>query len=210
MIELKKFLSKLDFKTIIIIVLAALLLLTRMCSSGEQITNPIIKVDGKKYEQVQHKVDTVNIVKNTVVYRPGKVIYRQPLKPTTPPKDINKDSIVKNYYGVAVYKDTVKLKDNQGYVLVTDTVTQNKLIGRVWNAHIKTQIIHDTQIVKELPKTQVYIGGVLGGDRIDPINFVGPAVLIKTKQDCIYTVGIGYGDNGTISIQAGMFWKIKL
>jgi hypothetical protein len=209
MIQLKQFLSKLDFKTAIIVALVALLLLTRMCSSAPS-NGSIVKVDGKKYEQVQHKIDTVTVVKTTTVYRPGKVIYKQPLPPTTPPTNIKKDSIVKQYYGVTVYKDTVKLKDNQGYVSVTDTVTQNKITGRVWNAHINTVTIHDTNIVKELPRTQVYVGGMLGGDKTDPINYIGPAILLKTKQDRIYTISVGYGDNGTLSIQGGLFWKIKL
>lgn len=210
MIKIKNFLLGLDFKSIVIIGLVIALLLTRMCSSGVQPDYPIVKVDGKKYEQVKHTVDTVTITKTTVVYRPGKVIYSQPLPPTDPPKDVNKDSIVKNYYGTTVYKDTIKLKDNQGYVSVTDTVSQNKIVGRLWNAHILTQTIHDTQIIKELPKAQVYVGGMLGGNKVDPINYVGPAFLLKTKQDHIYALGVGYGTNSTLSVQAGMFWKIKL
>jgi hypothetical protein len=210
MIQLKQLLSKLDFKTATIVALVALLLLTRMCSSPAPTNGNIVKVNGKQYEQVQHKVDTVTIVKTTTVYRPGKTIYAQPTKPTTPPKGINKDSIVKEYYGVMIYKDTLRLQDKQGYVSVTDTVSENKIVGRVWNAHINTQIIHDQTIIKELPRTQLYVGGIIGGDKVDLINCVGPAFIIKTKQDHIYSLGIGYNSNNNIAVQGGIFWKIKL
>lgn len=210
MIQLKQILSKLEYKTLIIVILAVILLVVRMCSSGDQTSHPTVKIDGKKYEQVQHKVDTVVVTKNVVVYRPGKTIYSQPLPPTTPPTSIKKDSIVKQYYGVTVYKDTVKLKDNQGYVSVTDTVTQNKIVGRLWNAHINTTTIHDNNIVKELPKTQLYIGAVMGFDKANVVNFAGPSLLLKTKQDHIYSLGVGYSNTKALSIQGGIYWKIKL
>jgi len=205
-----KFLGKLDFKTYIILGLAIVLIIMRTCSSPTPDNGNIVKVKGKQYEQVQHKVDTVTIVKTTIVYRPGKTIYAQPAKPITPPKGINKDSIVKEYYGVLVYKDTVKLKDNQGYVSVTDTVSQNKIVGRVWNAHIKNQIIHDQTTIKELPRLQVYIGGIIGGSATDIISYMGPAIIVKTKQDHIYSIGAGYDSNNKLSVQGGIFWKIKL
>ena len=208
--QIKNFLLGLDFKTLIIIGLVILLLLTRMCSSSPQTSSPVVKVNGKKYEQVQHKVDTVIVTKNTIVYRPGKTIYKQSLKYITPPNNIKKDSIIKNYYNIVVYKDTIKLKDNQGYVSVTDTITQNKIIGRLWKSHIVNQIIHDNNIIKELPKSQIYVGGILGGDKVNPINYIGPALLLKTKQNHIYTISAGYGNNKTLSLQGGIFWKIKL
>jgi len=211
MIQIKQILSKLDYKTLIILGLAVILLVTRMCSSpSTPSTNPIVKVAGKKYELLSHKVDTIVITKNTTVYRPGKVIYSQPIKPTIPPKGISKDSVVKEYYSTTVYKDTLKLKDNQGYVSVTDTVSQNKIVGRLWNAHITTQTIHDSGIVKELPKTQLYVGAVMGFDKSNIVNFAGPSLLLKTKQDHIYSLGVGYSNTKVLSIQGGIYWKIHL
>lgn len=209
MLQIKKFLSSLDFKSIIILVLIFVLLLTRMCSSPTP-NAPTVKVDGKKYEVVKHTVDTVLVPHNTTVYKPGKTIYKETTIYVNVPSKINKDSIVKEYYGKVIYKDTLHLGKNEGYVSITDTVSQNKIVGRVWGNHINTTIIKDNTIVKELPRTQIYVGGMLGGDKSDPINFIGPAILVKTKQDHIYTLAAGYGDNGTLSVQVGLFWKIKL
>ena len=47
-------------------------------------------------------------------------------------------------------------------------------------------------------------------DKINLLNYVGPSLLYKTKNDNIYSLGIGYGINKTISIQGGTYWKIKL
>ena len=211
MIQIKQILSKLDYKTLIIVVLAVILLITRMCSSPPTPPNTTtVKLDGKKYELVSHKIDTVYVPTVTIKYLPGKTIPQQHLKPTTPPANINKDSIVKDYYSTTVYKDTVKLKNNQGYVSVTDTVSKNKIVGRVWNAHINSTIIHDNSVIKDLPVTQVYIGGLMGFDKNSLINFVGPSLLLKTKQDHIYSLGVGYSSNKVLAVQGGIYWKIHL
>ena len=208
--KIKSFIAKLDLKTILIIGLIIALLLTRMCSGGDQITPPTVKVDGKKYELVKHTIDTVTIVKTDVKYRPGKVIYKDPPIHTTPPTKIDTSAVIKEYYSKIVYKDTLNLNEDGGTVTVTDTVSQNKIIGRLWKASIKQKVIHDVAIVKDLPKTQIYIGGLAGFDKVNVVNFVGPSILLKTKQDRIYSLGVGYSNSRTVSIQGGIYWKIKL
>ena len=206
----KSFLLGLDLKTLTIIGLVIILLLTRVCSSGEQTNLPKVKVDGKTYELVKHTVDTVTIVKNKVEYRPGKVIYKDTPIYLEHPSNIDTSAVIKEYYSKVVYKDTLKLDQEEGIITVTDTISQNKIIGRLWKASIKHKTIHDVTIVKELPKTQVYIGGVAGFNRVDLINFVGPSVLLKTKQDHIYSLGVGYSNAKALTIQGGIYWKIRL
>ena len=209
--KIKDFIAKLDLKTLLIVGLIIALLLTRACSSGgEQTTHPVIKVDGNKYELLKHTIDTVTIVKTHIKYRPGKVIYTDtPIYLEHPPK-VDTSTVIDQYYSKVVYKDTFKLDQQQGTIAITDTISHNKIIGRLWKASIKQKTIHDVTIVKELPKTQIYIGGVAGFDRVNIINFVGPSILLKTKQDHIYCVGVGYGNAQVLSIQGGIYWKIKL
>jgi hypothetical protein len=208
--KIKNTVSKLDLKTLLIIGLIIALLLTRMCSGGDQASHPVVKIDGKKYEVVKHTVDTIIVTKTKTEYRPGKVIYKDLPIYVTPPTQVDSLAIVKEYYSKIVYKDTLNLNEDGGTITVTDTVSQNKIIGRLWSASIKQKTIHDVTIVKELPKTQLYIGGTAGFDEDNIVNFVGPSLLLKTKQDRVYSLGIGYGTDKTISIQAGIYWKIKL
>jgi len=207
---IKGFIAKLDLKTITIIALVVVILLMRMCSSGDQTTRPITKVDGKKYEVVKHTTDTVTIIKTDIRYRPGKVIYKDAPIYLPPPTKVDTSAVIKDYYSKIVYKDTLNLKEDGGTIAITDTIFRNKIIGRLWKASIKQKTIHDVTIVKELPKTQMYIGGVAGFDKVNVIDFIGPSLLLKTKQDRIYSLGVGIGTDKVLSIQGGVYWKIKL
>jgi len=208
--KIRDFVAKLDLKTLLIIGLIIALLLTRMCSGGDQTTHPVVKVDGKKYELLKHTIDTVTIVKTDIKYRPGKVIYKDPPIHIAPPTKIDTSAVIKEYYSKIVYRDTLNLNEDGGTITVTDTVSQNKIIGRLWKASIKQKVIHDVTIVKDPPKTQIYIGGVAGFDKVNIVNFVGPSILLKTKQDHIYSLGVGYSNSKIVSIQGGIYWKIKL
>jgi len=208
--KIKNFILGLDFKSILIIGLIILILLMRMCSGGDQSSHPIVKIDGKKYELLKRTIDTVTVTKTKIEYRPGKTIFKDPPIYITPPTQIDSLAVVKEYYSKIVYKDTLNLDEDGGTIAITDTVSQNKIIGRLWKASIKQKTIHDVTIVKELPKTQVYIGGTAGFDEDNIVNFVGPSLLLKTKQDRVYSLGVGYGTDKNVSIQAGIYWKIKL
>ena len=75
---------------------------------------------------------------------------------------------------------------------------------------INKTIINDKKIVKELPKNQLYAGGEIGVDRITGINFFGPNIVLKTKTDKMFSLGAGINNNRAITIQGGVYWKIKL
>lgn len=200
--------NKLDLKVLLIIGLVVALLLTRMCSSPN-IPGETIYVEGKPYEVIKHIIDTVKVDKVTTIYKPGGIIYVHG-DPIPPPTNINKDSIVKEFYTKNTYKDTLKLKDNLGTVYITDTVFKNKIQNRTFIANITEKTINTTTIVKEKPRNQLYIGGVAGFDKVNIVNYVGPGLLLKTKSDKIYSVGVGLGTDKQMSLQGGLFWKIKL
>jgi hypothetical protein len=208
--QIKKFLLGLDLKSILIVGLILALLLTKTCSSGQQSTSPTIKVDGKTYEVLKHTIDTVTIVKTKTVYKDGRTIWRdKPIYVELPTK-IDTTEVLNDYYAKYTFKDTLRLDDNLGTVNVTDTISQNKIVARTWNCKINQKIIYDVTIVKELPKVQLYVGGTAGFDKVNVVNFIGPSVLLKTKQDHIYSLGVGYGINKAVCVQGGIYWKIRL
>lgn len=203
--------KKLDLKTLLIIGLIVVILLMRACSGDGDSTKPeTIRVNGHKYEVVDKKVDTVYVPKDTIVYRPGKTIWKDKPVYIDVPANVDTTAILKDYYSTIVYKDTLKLNEDMGYVTVTDTVSKNAIIGRLWNAKLKQKVINNTTIVKEPARVQLYIGGTLGVDRNSPINFIGPTLMLKTKSDRVYTVSAGYGLDHTVIVQGGLLWKIKL
>jgi hypothetical protein len=204
-------LLKLDFKTLLIAVLIIVILLLKMCTP-KPTPNPgeIIKVDGKKYEVIKRIRDTQYITKTQTIYKPGKTIYVEKPIYIDVPSDVDTGQILKDYFAKYTYKDTIKLEDNLGTVQITDTIQKNKIVSRTFKSNINQVHVRDSIIVKELPKTQVYVGGIIGADRTVGFNYFGPTFVLKTKSDNMYSLGLGLNRNFTTSIQAGVYWKIKL
>ena len=210
----------LNFKNIAIAALIIYILLQWFNPGGVMPGGRTIRIDGKKYEVIKHEIDTVDIVKTKVVTKKGEDIYHETIveKEVIIPAIVDTAALLKDYYSKVLYKDVLVLPDSLGTVDVTDTISQNKIWGRTFNANVKQRIIKETTIVKELPKTQVYYGFTGGFNKVDVVANLGAGVLIKSKSDKIYQLGIGVankvgtdGTNGVLTpfIGGGVFWKIK-
>ena len=207
--ELSNRFFKLDIKTIIIVGLIIFLLL-RGCGDTPQGTKEIVKVDGKKYELVDKTIDTVFVEKRVEVptYVP-KYVDRVVEKIVKIPTHVDSLQIIKDYYSKFVTKDTLRLtyefapeitidsigtKPNPtlGFGVITDTITQNKVLSRdvVWNFEVPT--IYNTTIVKDLPKTQLYYGFNLGGNKQDIFSTASGGLILKTKSDKLYQLNFYY------------------
>ena len=210
----------LNFRNIAIAALVIYILLQWFNPGGVMPGGRTIRIDGKKYEVIKHEIDTVDIVKTKVVTKKGEDIYHETIveKEVIIPAVIDTVALLKDYYSKVLYKDTLILPDSLGTVSVIDTITQNKILGRTFNANVKQRTIKETMIVKELPKTKIFYGLEGGFNKADFVSSVGAGVLINTKKDKIYQLGLGVnnqtidGVNGSFSpyIRGGVYWKIKL
>jgi hypothetical protein len=208
----------LNFKNIAIVALIIFVLL-QWFNPGDILPGKKVFIAGKAYEVIKHEIDTVDIVKTKVVTKKGEDIYHETIveKEVIIPAVIDTAALLKDYYSKVLYKDVLVLPDSLGTVSVTDTISQNKIWGRTFDAKVKERTIKETMIVKELPKTQVYYGFTCGFNKEDVVSNVGAGLLVKTKKDKIYQVGVGVanrvtdGTNGTLSpyIGGGVYWKIK-
>jgi hypothetical protein len=208
----------LNFKNIAIVALILFVLLQWFNPGGVMPGGKTIRIEGKKYEVIKHDIDTFEVVKTKVVTKKGEDIYHETIKEVVIPTIVDTQALLKDFFAKNIYKDTLQLPDSLGTIAMIDTITQNKILGRTFNASVKQREIKETLIVKELPKTQVYYGLTGGFNKEDVISNVGAGLIIKTKKDKIYNLGIGVanrvtdGTNGTLSpyIGAGVYWKIKL
>ena len=209
----------LSFKNIVIAALVIFVLL-EWFNPGGVMPGKKVFIAGKAYEVIKHDIDTVDIVKTKVVTKKGEDIYHETIveKEVIIPAVIDTMALLKDYYSKVLYKDTLILPDSLGTVSILDTITQNKILGRTFNASVKQRTIKETMIVKELPKTKVFYGLEGGFNKADFVSHVGAGVLINTKKDKIYNLGLGVsnqttdGVNGgfTPYIKGGVYWKIKL
>lgn len=227
-----KRLLNMDIKTVAIIVLCVFLLL-RNCTNGDTTTGEIVKVDGKKYELVEQKIDTVFIEKTVKVptYVP-KYITKEVIKEVQIPADIDSLAVIKDYYSKVTVRDTLQLnydfpeevKDslgnkppsNLGYGILTDVIGQNSIQSRDVDWYFKIPTVYNTKVVKDLPKTQLYYGFNLGLNRTDIFSSVGGGLILKTKKDKLYQLNIGLMNQPTPTssltpyIGGGIYWKINL
>src|SRR6056300_938197 len=98
-----------DIKTVIIVGLCVFLLL-RNCSGDQDGTIDIVKVDGKKYELLDQKIDTVYIEKTVEVptYVPKYITKVETLEVEIP-VDVDTTAILKEYFAKYQVVDTLNL-----------------------------------------------------------------------------------------------------
>ena len=201
-----------SFTNILIIGLVAFIVF-KQCSSEDK-SIETIKIDGKKYELLKQKIDTIFIDRTKVKYVKGNDIYHETIvekeKRIEVPVYTKGDTvrIVQSYNQKVLYKDKLVLDNDLGTIDLTDTLYQNKILGRKWNATIKERTITDTKIVKELPKNQVYVGvtGIVGNSSA----LIGPQLTLKTKKDNLYGANLLIDGNGNKYFGVSVGWKIKL
>ena len=128
----------LNIKNIALLLLIAIVVF-QQCGGNKKGTGEIVKVDGKKYELLKHEIDTIEVVKTKVVTKKGEDIYHETIveKEVRVPVNVDTNAILKEYYTKVLYKDVLVLPDSLGTVAVTDTISQNKIFGRTFNANVK-------------------------------------------------------------------------
>lgn len=210
----------LNFKNIAIVALIVYVLLQWFNPGGVMPGGRTIRIDGKKYEIIKHDIDTLEVVKTKVVTKKGEDIYHETIveKEVLIPAVIDTAALLKDYYSKVLYKDVLVLPDSLGTIAITDTISQNKILGRTFNASVKERTIKETMIVKEPAKMQLYYGLNGGFNKADLVSAVGAGLILKTKKDKIYQFTLGVnnrttdGTTGSFSpyIGFGTYWKIKV
>jgi len=172
--------------------------------------SPQIKyIDGKPYQVIKHDIDTFEIVKTTIKEKKGQDIYHDTTIYVPVPLNIDTLEIIKSYFAKNVFKDTLKLSDSLGFVFIQDTISQNKIASRKYIAKVKQREIKETTIVKELPKTHLYWGLGMGFDKVNYVNNVSANLLLQTKCQRVYGLGVGVDNYKTPFINATIYWKLK-
>jgi hypothetical protein len=135
------------------------------------------------------KYDTIVEVKNIVKYKRGESIPFVVLDTIVKVDEVHDTiRIISDYNRIYAYYDTLKL-DSAQYVYVSDTISQNKILGRGYGGHFveKTIRIETTKILP--PKFAVY-WGVLGDYReFDKKIGFGFGLAFKMPKNGLFTLG---------------------
>lgn len=193
---------KIPLPYIIIGVLILVIIIMRSCQPGpEIIEKPVIvtKIDTVWVEKPIEKLVYVPVEKTLIKYLPGEIKYI----------DVDTSAILEDYFSKRIFEDKIQL-DSFGYVLVRDTVSQNKIISRTTEGKYKFPTITTTTTITNPPiyKAKFFIGFDIEGNKTQPISYFGPNVTLVTKRDKLYSIGAGYGPNEEINYKFGMGFKI--
>lgn len=193
---------------IVIIALIAIILLQRNgCSyipkEAPKVTiDTLISVievhDTIKRKPVFIKAKTDTIWRDSLIFKPD-TSYTGLLKQYTALGD--------SHFITNVYNTKYEL-DSFGTATIIDTVTANKLTGRLisYNLSIPTKTI---TITKTAPAVrQFYVGGGLYGNPLTIIKSANLGVLYKDRQDRIFVVSVGFDGQPIYGFHS--YWKIKL
>lgn len=131
-------------KAVVITLLIAILIFF-IFDKSKYIDKPIIITQTDTF----YKIDT------TTIYKKGADIPFEIYRVLT---DTIYDTltIVKDYNTIKVYSDTIKQDSSKFYI--TDTISQNKIQGRVFKAEIAYKTIFQTNTIYPKEKNSVYLG----------------------------------------------------
>ena len=177
-------------------------------TNGDDVKGKTVYVNGNPYEVVKHVVDTQYVNQYKTVFKDGKTIYIDTVVYVDVPKDADTTEILKDYFSKVTYDDTIKLDENLGFISVKDTIFKNSILSRKWTTSINKMYIRDSIFLKELPKNEFFIGGIIGYGNSVP--YIGPSLLFKNKKEDIYNLNIGLDLNKNLLYQVGFAKKIKL
>lgn len=188
-------------QSITIVILVIVILLMQQCN-------------GKKSEPVETKVvtvtetvwDTLEVEKK--VYVPKwrtKILKETDTVEVIVQQEVDTVSILKDYYTKYVYNDTLFL-DSLGYISLTDTITQNKIITRNPNYHIQipTKTLKETIYVNN----REFYAGFGARTNGSSINWMGLEGLYRNKKGNIFTIGLGTDTENKLSVGGSIHWRI--
>lgn len=116
-------------------------------------------------------------------------------------------AILRKYNAIVVYRDTAKIE--YGKIIIKDTITQNRIVGRFLTADLTIPTVKETVTIQPKKKIQLYAGITALGNQQTFIDGFGGHLTLKTKNDQLYQVG-GVLMNNRLNLQASVNFLIKL
>ena len=197
----------LDIRHFIIVALVVAIFLLK--GDNHVITKEVIKeIPGESIHDtipIPEYIQGEDIYHDTTIYVPTLV-------------KVDTAEILKEFYAKLYILDTIKLNNNQGFVYLSDSISQNKIVSRKWSATLKPKIVREQAPPPPPIRNQVFFGLDGSWSQKDWVNSLGMGVILKTKKDQLYHVGIGVanrtidGTSGEFTpyLNGGVYWKIKL
>ena len=190
---MKAILSILDVRTLVIVALVLFIVFKKNGCSGGKSDKEIVYIGGKQMEVIKRDTVVEEKTHYQTIYKPGKDIIHDSLIYVEVPAKVDTASLLKDYFARVPYEDIIVLDSGLGYVKVFDTISENRIFTRRWEAFVKERIIKEQIYVKYPVRHQFYFGGNLWGTQLYPFGGISAGLLWKSKWDQnIYQFNYGY------------------
>lgn len=132
----------------------------------------------------------------------------------TAPTALDTVAILQQYYPKNAHKEVLTLEDGIGSVIITDTISHNRLVSRRWIADIKPKVKERIVEVYRPKEIQWYVGPLITTNFTQPIQSFGISVIRKSLNDNLIQLQVGGNvHEGTMKPNAymgvGMLLKLK-
>ena len=142
----------------------------------------------KQRNTVTTTIDTVTVTKEFTKFTKGDKIPFKILD-TIYKQSYDTTYIIKDYQQAKEYTDSIKQDSN--LFVIKDTISQNRIIGRSFQAKIQEKTITITNNIQAKPKSALYIG--FRSDISQDYSKVEHNISLsfKTRQRGLFSVGYG-------------------
>jgi hypothetical protein len=204
-----------DIRHIIIVLLLVAAIVEFINPKGVMPHRTVTRVDSIPYA-VHDTISVDSLVEVEVEVPVPYEVEKRVEVPVQVPVDTNQ--ILSIFFKKNVFNNTLKLLNNSGTVSITDTISENKIVGRGFVANIKTKTIIDTVLKVNPPKGQWYAGFDVKLDKPTVVKVIDIGLMFKSKQNKIFKIGVGVenvmtsSSNGKFEpyIGGGAYFPVKL
>lgn len=159
------------------------------------------------YKKVAEIHDTVYQQKTITKYKQGKDIQSYIILTDTEKVYIHDTiKVLNDYYAVRAYNDTI-YQDSNNFV-ITDTISQNKILSRSFKANLTEKTIITKQLYVEKPKNTLFWG--FRGDfrQSNGLQVLSPSLMLNAKNKALIGLSLDLYKTGGIGYSGSFYLKI--
>ena len=138
---------------------------------------PVAKVKPKV--KIRTVTKTVEVPKYTMVSVP------------TAPTALDTVAILQQYYPKNVHREVLTLEEGVGNVVITDTISHNRLVSRRWIADVKPKVKERIVEVYRPKIVQWYMGPHMTTNFTQPFQSFGLSIVRKSLNDNLLQLQVG-------------------
>lgn len=114
--------------------------------------------------------------------------------------------VLNDYNAIKAYSDTIT--EDSNIFVISDTITQNAIKGRRFEAKIHEKTIITTRTIEAKPKNTLYWGFRGDFSPSNGLEVLSPGIVLNAKNKALIGLNIDLGLNREIRYSTGVYFKL--